>query len=49
MDIEKLKESNVALAETIRAGEGSDEDLREFFEAYEENREIIEKFEASLN
>ncbi len=49
MDDEKLKmlkSSNEQLAEAIRAGEGSEEDLRVMFEAYQENLEIIEKLES---
>lgn len=41
--LERLKKSNEELADAIRNGEGSAEELYVMFEAYEENREIIER------
>ena len=45
MSLEKLKSSNEEIAEAIRAGNGSDEDLHALFDAYEENRAIIQRME----
>ena len=45
--LKRLQESNEQLAEAIRNGDGTEDELRVLFEAYEENRQIIEELSAS--
>ena len=47
--LQLLKRSNDELAEAIRSGEGTDEELRVMFEAYQDNLDIIDKLETSAS
>ena len=46
--IKKLKNTNDELTEFILHGEASDSDFRTFFEALEENKEVLKRMEEEL-